>query len=133
MPSKSEFIELGLQGTAAPSAGVVSPVQTSTYVLGTYNPITFSAATQINASSNAGVYGGSSQSWTLANYGSVQGLSLGIDLESIGERPDQLGGDQRDRGQWHGRAASKRRLGHQQEQRVDQRQCRSRLSAAAAR
>ena len=84
MPSKSKSIELGLQGAAAQSAGVVSPTQTSTYVLGTYNPITFSAATQINASSNAGIYGGSSQSWTVANYGSIQGSSIGIDLTSSG-------------------------------------------------
>jgi hypothetical protein len=64
-----------------------NPVQTSTYLLGAYNPITFGRATRIDAGSagsNVGVYGGSSTSWTVSNYGSILGLSLGIDLTSPG-------------------------------------------------
>lgn len=75
---------VALPREACAGSGAVSPVQSSTYLLGKYNPITLGAATRINTSSVAGVYGGSSQIWTVANYGSVQGLSVGIDLASSG-------------------------------------------------
>ena len=68
---------------ARAGAGAVSPVQTSMYVLGAFNPITFGAATQINSSSLAGVYGVSSKSWSVTNYGSIRG-QWGIDLPSSG-------------------------------------------------
>ena len=50
---------------ARAGGGTVNPVQTSTYSLGTHNPTTFGAGTNINAASpsNAGVYGGSSTPW----------------------------------------------------------------------
>ena len=73
---------VALPREACAGSGAVSPVQSSTYLLWKYNPITLGAATRIITSSMAGVYGGSSQIWTVANYGSVQGLSLGIDLNS---------------------------------------------------
>ncbi len=65
-------------------SGVLGPVQTSIYVLGASNPITFGAATKINSSSFAGVYGSSSKIWSVANYGSIQGRGVGIDLTSSG-------------------------------------------------
>ena len=72
---------------ARAGAGAVSPVQTSMYVLGALNPITFGAATQINSSSLAGVYGVSSKSWSVANYGSIQG-QWGIRSDVIGQHRD---------------------------------------------
>src|SRR5271156_37824 len=49
---------VALPREARAGAGVVSPVQSSMYVLGAFNPIPFGAATQIDSSSVAGVYGG---------------------------------------------------------------------------
>jgi hypothetical protein len=64
---------------ARAGGGTVNPVQTSTYSLGTHNPTTFGAGTNVNAASpsNAGVYGGSSTTWNVTNYGSIQGPSAG--------------------------------------------------------
>jgi hypothetical protein len=78
-------LSLGLAlGVALPrqahaGAGTVNPIQTSTYRLGTHNPTTFGAGTNVNAASpsNAGVYGGSSTTWNVTNYGSIQGPSAG--------------------------------------------------------
>ena len=71
---------------ARADAGTVNPVQTSTYSLGTHNPTTFGAGTNINAASpaNAGVYGGSSMPWNVTNYGGIQGPSGGFYLKSSG-------------------------------------------------
>ena len=77
---------VALPREARAGAGSVNPVQTSTYSLGTHNPITFGAGTNISAvsPSYAGVYGGSGASWTVANYGVIKGPFLGIDLASSG-------------------------------------------------
>src|SRR5271166_3696339 len=74
---------VALPGEASAGSNAVSPVQSFTYLLGTFNPIDFEAATQINAP-DVGVYGGSSQSWTVANYGSIRGAVLGVRLASSG-------------------------------------------------
>jgi hypothetical protein len=66
------------------AGAAVNPIQTSTYVLGKTNPITFGAGTKINVVSNIGVYGGSTASWNVSNYGSIQGLLQGIHLASSG-------------------------------------------------
>ncbi len=68
----------------AQAGAAVDPIQTSTYVLGKANPITFGAGTKINAASNIGVYGGSGASWTVANYGAIRGFIQGIHLASSG-------------------------------------------------
>ena len=75
---------------ARAGAGAVSPVQTSMYVLGALNPITLGAATQINSSWLAEVYGVPSKSWSVANYGSIQG-QWGIDLPSSGSTVSNWG------------------------------------------
>ena len=77
---------VALPGEARAGAGTVSPVQTSTYILGNFNPTTFGAGTNINAASPwpAGVYGGSSVPWNIVNYGAIQGSSIGIDLNTSG-------------------------------------------------
>ncbi len=77
---------VALPGEARAGAGAVNPVQTTTYSLGTHNPITFGAGTNINAASpsSVGVYGGSSTPWNVANYGAIQGPFLGIGLYSSG-------------------------------------------------
>ena len=77
---------VALPGEARARAGTVNPVQTSTYSLGTHNPTTLGAGTNINAvsPSNVGVYGGSSMPWTVTNYGRIQGPSGGFDLNSSG-------------------------------------------------
>jgi fibronectin-binding autotransporter adhesin len=85
-------LSVGLSlGVALPSearagAGTVNPVQTSTYILGKYNPTTFGVGTSINAPSPwpAGLYGGSKGSWNIVNYGAIQGSSVGIDLYTSG-------------------------------------------------
>ncbi len=79
-------LTLGVALPREARAGTVNPVQTFMYSLGTYNPITFGAGTNIDAvsPSYAGVYGGSSTPWYVANYGSMQGWSLGIDLNPSG-------------------------------------------------
>ena len=82
--SLSVVLGVALPREARAGAGVVNPVQTTMYVLGAFNPITFGAGTQIKSSSVAGVYGDSSQTWSVANYGSIQGPTLGIDLASSG-------------------------------------------------
>ena len=67
---------VALPREARAGAGTVNPVQTSTYSLGTHNPTTFGAGTNINPASpsSAGVYGGSSVPWNVANYGAIQDL-----------------------------------------------------------
>jgi hypothetical protein len=75
---------VALPREAYAGSGVVNPNQTSMYILGTFNPITFGAGTRINAGSNVGVYGGSSVNWTVTNYGSIQGLFQGLHLASSG-------------------------------------------------
>src|SRR5271163_2274586 len=77
-------IGVALSPEARAGAGTVNPVQTSTYVLGTHNPTTFGAGTNINAASNMGVFGGYSSIWTVANYGSIRGSIQGIHLASSG-------------------------------------------------
>jgi hypothetical protein len=85
-------LSLGLAlGVALPrdalaGPGTVNPVQTSTYLLGTHNPTTFGAGTNINAVSpwNIGVYGGAGMSGNVANYGAIQGPSGGFYLKSSG-------------------------------------------------
>lgn len=84
MTKRHPAVGIALPDEAVAGSGAVNPVQTSTYLLGASNPITFGAATQINALSNVGVYGGSGQSWTVANYGSIQGQLDGIHLVSPG-------------------------------------------------
>ena len=50
----------------------VNPVQTSTYFLTPgYSPITFGAATKIDAGAGDGVYGGAAASWNVTNLGSI--------------------------------------------------------------
>jgi hypothetical protein len=68
----------------ARAGSAINPSQTSTYVLGKINPITFGAATNINVASRVGVYGGLSASWNVSNYGSIEGLAQGIHLASSG-------------------------------------------------
>ena len=77
---------VALPREARAGAGTVNPVQTSIYMLGTHNPTTFGAGTNINAvsPSNAGVYGGSSMPWNVTNYGGIQGPSSEFDLNSSG-------------------------------------------------
>ncbi len=76
---------------ARAGAGSVSPVQTAMYVLGKYNPTTFSATTSINAASVVGVYGVSGPSVTVDNYGVIQGPMQAIHLVPSGSTLENWG------------------------------------------
>ena len=117
---------------ARAGAGTVSPVQTSTYSLGTHNPTTFGAGTNIDAvsPSNAGVYGGSTTPWNITNYGRIQGPSGGLDLTSSGSTVTNWGAIGGNGGRWG--ASPERRRGHQRERRLDQRLCRRHDRQAAS-
>ena len=109
-----------LPSEACAGSGSANPVQTSTYLLGTFNPITFEAATQINAA-DVGVYGGLSNSWTVANYGSHPGIAPRDPSRIVGKHSNQLGRDRRNGGYRRRRPPPERRRGHQSAQWVDQR------------
>ena len=82
--SFSFALGVALPHEASAGSGAVSPVQTSTYILGAHNPITFGIGTKISAASYVGVYGGFAETWTIANYGAIQGPLQGIHLNSSG-------------------------------------------------
>jgi hypothetical protein len=73
----------------------VNPVQTTTYYLTTSNnPITFGAATNIDASSGDGVFGNGAASWTVTNAGAINatGFDFGIVLVNGGTVNNLSGG-----------------------------------------
>jgi hypothetical protein len=76
----------------------VNPVQTTTYYLTpANNPIVFGTGTDINASSypGDGVFGASTQSWSVTNAGSISGnpafFSDGVHLEAGGSVTNEAG------------------------------------------